>query len=76
MKYALFLAMFLGWMAEVQAQNSPGSGLATLSGTVKDASNGESLVNAAVAVECGGRKSSVLTNTYGYFSVTVPAGTA
>jgi hypothetical protein len=76
MKYALLLATFLGWMAGVQAQNSPGSGLATLSGTVKDASNGESLVSVAVAVESGGRKSSVLTNTYGYFSVTVPAGTA
>lgn len=76
MKYALFLATFLGWMAGVHAQNSSGSGLATLSGTVKDASNGESLVNVAVSVESGGRKSSVLTNTYGYFSVTVPAGTA
>ena len=45
----------------------------TLSGYVKDAENGESLIGAAVYVQ--ELKQGTITNTYGYYSLTLPEGT-
>lgn len=44
----------------------------TISGYVRDAANGEVLINATVTVSPAG--ASVQTNAYGYFSVSLPAG--
>lgn len=46
---------------------------ATISGTVKDASNGETLIGALISVKDAKQK--VYTNEYGYFSITLPKGT-
>ena len=46
----------------------------TLSGRVKDASNGEDLIGAAVVVQ-GMEGTGVTTNTYGFYSLTLPKGT-
>jgi hypothetical protein len=45
----------------------------TLSGSVKDASNGEDIICAAVYVKEQRTKGTV-TNTYGFYSLTLPAG--
>lgn len=61
----LFLAYSLFAMAEAPRH--------TLSGTVTDASNGESLIGASVTVkELPG--TGITTNGYGYFSLTLPDG--
>jgi len=44
----------------------------TISGRVKDASNGETLLGATILVEGGG---GAITNEYGFYSVTLDAGT-
>ncbi|WP_315819208.1 carboxypeptidase-like regulatory domain-containing protein [Paraflavitalea speifideaquila] len=44
----------------------------TISGYVRDANNGEVLINATINVSPVG--ASVQTNAYGYFSITLPAG--
>ncbi len=44
----------------------------TISGTVKDAKNGEELIGASVVIES--LKMGVLTNTYGFYSLNIPAG--
>lgn len=46
----------------------------TLKGRVKDASNGEDLIGAAVVVE-GVSGKGAITNTYGFYSLTLPKGT-
>lgn len=74
MKYTILTVLLFGFWIQSSAQNAGSSALATVSGTVKDASNGESLYNAAVVVEAGGKKYSVLTNTYGNFSLTTIQG--
>ena len=43
-----------------------------ISGTVVDAANGESLPGVVVAWESATKKTNIVTNTYGMFSVTVP----
>jgi hypothetical protein len=74
MKYTILTVLLFGFWSQSPAQTAGNGALATVSGTVKDASNGESLFNAAVVVEAGGKKYSVLTNTYGYFSLTAVQG--
>lgn len=44
----------------------------TISGYVRDAANGEVLINATVTAQPAG--ATVQTNAYGYFSITLPAG--
>ncbi len=44
----------------------------TISGRVKDASNGETLLGATILVEGGG---GAITNEYGFYSITLDAGT-
>ena len=46
----------------------------TLSGRIKDAANGEDLIGAAVVVQ-GMEGTGVITNTYGFYSITLPEGT-
>jgi hypothetical protein len=67
MKY-FFGFIFLFCFNAVVAQNS-----ITISGTVKDAKNGEVLIGAPVQlVEA---KAVIATNTFGFYSLTVPEGT-
>lgn len=66
-RYPAFLLMLL-WSCAMMAQNF------TLSGRVKDASNGEDLIGAAVVVQ-GEEGTGVVTNTYGFYSLTLPKGT-
>jgi len=44
----------------------------TISGSIKDVKNGEELIGASVVVEA--LKTGVLTNSYGYYSLNLPAG--
>ena len=62
-----FLLLFLFVAFGVQAQNY------TLSGSLKDASTGEDLIYATVAVQSLNK--GVNTNLYGFYSLTLPAGT-
>lgn len=61
----LLLLLFLGVV--VQAQNI------TLSGYLRDASNGEALIGATVYVE--ELKQGTASNSYGFYSLTIPEGT-
>lgn len=61
----LFLAYSLFAMAEAPRH--------TFSGTVTDATNGESLIGASVTVK-ELRGTGITTNGYGYFSLTLPDG--
>lgn len=56
------------WSCVTFAQNF------TLSGRIKDAANGEDLIGAAVVVQ-GMEGTGVITNTYGFYSITLPKGT-
>lgn len=66
-KYSALLLMLLGSCVTF-AQNF------TLSGRIKDAANGEDLIGAAVVVQ-GMEGTGVITNTYGFYSITLPKGT-
>lgn len=66
-KYSALLLMLL-WSCVTFAQNF------TLSGRIKDAANGEDLIGAAVVVQ-GMEGTGVITNTYGFYSITLPKGT-
>jgi len=58
----LLLAPAIGWSQNV-----------TVSGTIKDAANGEDLIGAIVTVKEQPTKGGV-TNAYGFYSLTLPAG--
>jgi hypothetical protein len=62
-----FLQMLL-IMGALQAQ----TGKYTISGYIKDESSGEVLINATITMQPSGV--AVMTNSYGYYSVTMPAG--
>lgn len=61
----LFCILFLPFLCLAQAKH-------TLSGYIKDAETGESLIGAAVYVD--EIKSGGVTNLYGYYSITMPSG--
>lgn len=63
-----FLALSLAWFS-ASAQNK-----FTLSGTIKDASTGEQLIGAVIKVKDKGTQA-VASNEYGFYSLTLPAGT-
>ncbi len=65
MKFKLLL-IFLLYASMVAAQN------VTLSGHLKDASNGEALIGATLYVE--ELKQGTATNAYGFYSLTIPEG--
>jgi hypothetical protein len=53
-----------------------GQGKVTLSGTIKDTRNGESLIGATIVAKgSGGGSSGAVTNTYGFYSITLAPGT-
>ncbi len=62
----LLLILTMPGIAEV-------AGLVTLSGYLKDKANGEALIGATVFVP--ELKTGVITNSYGYYSISVPPGT-
>ncbi len=68
MKRALLFCLFLISNA-VSGQND----LYTISGYVRDASNGEELIGVNVIIK--ELKTGTTTNTYGYYSISVPPGT-
>lgn len=61
-----FFALFLGIYANVFAQKY------TISGTIKDKANGETLIGVAIGVKDTPQGTS--TNEYGFFSLTLPTG--
>jgi len=59
-----------GLLSTISAQRS-----FTLSGTIRDGSNGETLIGATVSVrDADGRINGVVTNIDGFYSITLPAG--
>ena len=62
---ALFL-LFLGFFAELSAQKF------TISGYVKDASSDETIIAANVAII--GKNSAIISNQYGFYSITLNSG--
>ncbi|GAB3249834.1 TonB-dependent receptor [Larkinella harenae] len=73
------LALLAGPVARAQEASSPApaarrtNGQTTVSGYIKDAANGEGLIGVSVFVKETG--SGVTTNSYGFYSLTLPAGT-
>jgi hypothetical protein len=67
MRYLLLLVGLLATSSSF-AQNF------TLSGYIKDANTGEALIGAAVAVS-GAPARGTVTNVYGYYVLSLPAGT-
>ncbi len=65
----LTLVLFCIWTLPVLAQKVVKH---TVSGNVKDAKNGEELIGASVVSES--MKMGVLTNSYGFYSLSLPAG--
>jgi hypothetical protein len=68
-KYYLALFFLLFFSTSIFAQNK-----FTLSGTIRDASTGETLIGATVRIT-GTSTAATLTNNYGYFALTQPEGT-
>ncbi|HEX6430483.1 MAG TPA: TonB-dependent receptor [Niastella sp.] len=69
LRFCVSCLLLLLTMGSLQAQ----TGKFTVSGYIKDESSGEVLINATVAMQPSGI--AVITNSYGYYSVTLPAGT-
>ena len=65
-KRLLFISLFLISFSAVYAQRL------TISGYVKDASNGETLPGAAITIK--ELNKGAVTNEYGFYSITIPAG--
>jgi hypothetical protein len=68
----LFIFMAILWPSSVKADNETGKRI-TLSGYVRDAQNGESLIGATIAVI--ELKTGTVTNLYGFYSLSLPPGT-
>ncbi|WP_443937759.1 TonB-dependent receptor [Pedobacter sp. MW01-1-1] len=67
LRYCLsFLFIFLSFSVWAQTKF-------TLSGTVRDAASGETLIGATVKIT-GAKNAATLTNSYGYYALTQPAG--
>ena len=73
--FSLRLVFFLGswFLALGSSSQTPASSKYTISGYVKDASNGENLLAAAIYVAELGKGTT--TNEYGFYSLTMPADT-
>lgn len=67
LRVTLFLLLPLGLLAQTPAERR------TISGYVKDAANGEGLIGVSVYVR--ERSTGATTNAYGFYSITLPAGT-
>ncbi|AQG81738.1 TonB-dependent receptor [Spirosoma montaniterrae] len=67
----LWLAVLLcGWSGWAMGQTK-----FTISGTVKDAANGESLIGATVLAKSDKFATGAVTNAYGFYSLSLPEGT-
>ena len=64
---SLIVVLFLLFLPKISAQNF------TVSGTLKDASNGEDLIGATVLVK-DKPGTGAAANTYGFYSLTLPKG--
>ena len=64
----LFFLLFLFSLTAAKAQESR----STLSGYLTDSKNGEALIGAKVVI--ASLNMAAVTNTYGFYSLTVPAG--
>lgn len=71
MKKTIFFTLLLNCLV---VSNSIGQNTEkhTISGTIKDAKNGEELIGASIVVS--ELKSGVLTNAYGFYSLNIPSG--
>jgi hypothetical protein len=67
-RFCSLLVLLLAVHSALLAQ----SGKYTISGYIKDEASGEALINATVALQPVGV--AVMTNAYGYYSITAPAG--
>jgi len=67
MTRVLFIFLFIFFSISASAQEK-----FTLSGTIKDVSNGEELIGATVIIK--ELETGTVTNVYGYFSISLPAG--
>jgi hypothetical protein len=67
-KSLLFLLCYLLVLTGVWAQEK-----FTVNGYIKDASNGEALIGATVYIKS--LNAGTVTNVYGFYSITLPAGT-
>ena len=71
MHYLSALVLLLGFLSPLQGQ-SPAR--VTISGTIEDADSRELLLGATIYDQATG--SGTVTNTYGFFSLTLPSGPA
>ncbi|RYD83834.1 MAG: carboxypeptidase-like regulatory domain-containing protein, partial [Sphingobacteriales bacterium] len=67
--YPLFLLATLLFISPAMAQKRY-----TVSGTVRDAATGETLIGATVRIQGAGGKSATMTNSYGFYSLTHDEG--
>ena len=67
-----FLSLFLILLTFHDAVHAQGGKPLTISGYVRDAASGEVLINATITVSPAG--ATVQSNSYGYFSVSLPSG--
>ena len=67
MKQVLFIFLLISFSIGASAQEK-----FTLNGTVKDISNGEELIGATIFIK--ELETGTVTNVYGYFSISLPAG--
>jgi len=67
MKLCVCFTILILWMIQVQAQKKY-----TLNGSVRDSLTGEALIGSFVTVP--ENKSGCVTNAYGFYSITLPAG--
>jgi len=70
MKYFMIILM-VGWAQVMLAQNR-----ATISGTITDQSNGETLIGANIFLQNENNEitNGTATNVYGFYSLTAPTG--
>jgi hypothetical protein len=69
MKYFSFLLLIALLPIFAQAQTSY-----TLSGLITDSLSGETLINAVVSAQVAGKTLGAVSNEYGFYSITLPAG--
>jgi len=70
-KYLTLIVLFCVFMSALSAQSNDGSQV-TLSGYIKDADSGETLIGASAYISS--ISSGTTSNEYGFYSLTVPAG--
>jgi len=72
MRYFYWLVIFLFFSAMAPVSLAQDKKLFTLSGYIKDQSNGEALIGAAIYIQEA--KSGTVSNVYGFYSLSLPMG--